>query len=107
MNLKVSFAAALLGLVAGVGCSSDPAPAKPAGVVTEASQPSSTTTVTFDGQAYCVDKLGALAPKYPKSFAGGDLQAECRKMLDQTAATSAKTIDALLEAAEGYYKVFG
>lgn len=109
MTLKASIAAAVLGLVAGVGCSSDATPAKPAGVVTEATQPSTTssTGAAFDAQAYCVDKLEGLAPKYPKSFAGGDLAAECRKMLDQTAATSAKTIDALLESAETYYKMFG
>lgn len=116
MNLKASFAAAVLGLVvAGAACSSADTPAPAAGVVTQSTVADSSTTsssttsssAAFDAQAYCVQRLGELAVKYPKSLGGADLQAECRKMLDKTAATSAKTIDALLEASETYYKAFG
>lgn len=113
MTYKAAIAAAVIGLVAGVGCSSDKAHRPAAGTVTQVTdQPTSSSTTSsaepaFDAQAYCVRRLGELAQKYPKSLGGSDLAAECRKMLDKTAATSAKTIDALLEAAEGYYKAFG
>jgi hypothetical protein len=115
-TLKASFAAAVLGLVVGVGCSAgadSPAVTSP-GVVensttTAAPAPSSSTTTTagFSAQAYCVEKLGALAVRYPKSLGGSDLASECSKMLRETDATSAKTIDALLEVSESYYKMVG
>lgn len=148
MNLKASFAAALLGLTFGAACSSSPKAAPASGVVETTTTTAGSVSFascadaqaagyhdiargapgysarldgdgdgvacdqkpkdsTFDAQAYCLDKLKALSVKYPKSFAGGDLAAECRKMLDQTAATSPKTIDALLETAETYYKAIG
>lgn len=105
MNLKASFAATVFGLVAGVGCSSSSTPEKaPAAGVVETTV---TTAKAFDAVAYCVEKLEPMAVKYPKSFAGGDLRAECQKMIRETDASSAKTIDVLLETAETYYKAIG
>lgn len=102
MRISALIALSVLGVV-GAGCSSSsPAPAKAAATVTTvAAHP------TFDAQAYCLDKLRDLAVKYPKSLGGSDLAAECQKMLSKTDATSAKTIDALLETAETYYKAIG
>lgn len=61
----------------------------------------------FDPQAYCVERLGELAKTYPKSLGDSDLAAECRKMIGETGATSAKTVDSLLATAEGFYKLVG
>lgn len=62
---------------------------------------------TFDAQSYCVRQLGGLAVKYPKTLGGVDLEGECAKMLAQTGATSAKTVDALLATAETFYRPLG
>lgn len=102
ISLPFLFAASFL-VTLGCSSDSDPAPAATSTTV----RATSTTAAAFDGQAYCVERLGALKVRYPKSLGGSDLAAECRKMLTQTAATSAQTIDALLESAEGYYKMVG
>lgn len=103
MRLKTCLVSTVLAMFVGVGCSSAaPAPKVSGGAVT-----TSSTSASFDPQAYCVEKLGVLAAKYPKSLGGSDLAAECRKMISETGATSAKTVDALLATAETFYKTFG
>lgn len=109
-SLKLTIAMSVA-VLTGVACSSPPAssPKPAAGIVqtTVTTTPEAPKQSAFDPQAYCVEKLTGLAAKYPKSLSGSDLAAECHKMLTQTDATSAKTIDALLATAETYYKAIG
>lgn len=97
----------LAGTLFAGACSSDSAPKVSGGAVTTTSTRPTPVSTAFDPQAYCVDKLGALAVKYPKSLGGSNLAGECRKMISETGATSAKTVDALLATAETFYIPFG
>ena len=108
MSKLTAYLVGLILLAAAGGCGGDDEkPADAPTPSTSAPAATATTGAAFDPQAYCVGKLRPLQAKYPKSLGGADLAAECTKMIGQTKASAPETIDALLEAAESYYKAFG
>lgn len=76
------------------------------GTVVASSAQLLTVTTTPSAQAYCEQALTLLLDKYPKvrELSNKAVGPECSKMLAGTGAKDKKAIDALLAAAETYYK---